>query len=106
MHHASIKEVTDGHTVEGFADGRAQAADGRELLVLVVSESFEGQLPLKRHQLVHAAFQDELDTGSIHSMRIKAWTPAQWGAKGQPMSWADAQQQQSSGPGAGEGGRL
>jgi hypothetical protein len=38
VHHLNVSDVTDGHAVEGVRDGRALRADGREILVLVVSD--------------------------------------------------------------------
>ena len=43
VHHLAVTDVTDGHAVEGVLDGRALRADGREILVLVVSARFYGQ---------------------------------------------------------------
>ena len=38
--HVCLSDVTDGHTVAGARDGRARVAGSRELLLLLVSDSF------------------------------------------------------------------
>jgi BolA protein len=45
--------------------------------VVVVSSRFDGLSPVKRHQLVYAALQDELQ-GSVHALAITARTPGEW----------------------------
>jgi len=87
--HVCIEDVTDGHTKEGFEDGRSLTVDGRELLVMVVSSVFEGKQSIERHQLVHDCFRTELDSGKMHSIQIRAWTPTQWAKKGSPTTWPE-----------------
>lgn len=82
-----ISDVTDGHAVEGFRDGRALDADGREMLVLVVSERFQKKSPLQRHRMVNRVFQTDLESGSLHSVRMKCLTPDQWERRGRPPSF-------------------
>ena len=54
IHHLAVTDVTDGHAVEGVKDGRALRADGREILVLVVSARFDGMTPIDRQRAVNA----------------------------------------------------
>mmetsp|Transcript_5105 Transcript_5105/g.6038 ORF Transcript_5105/g.6038 Transcript_5105/m.6038 type:complete len:95 (-) Transcript_5105:317-601(-) len=54
LDHLCLVDVSDGHTVEGFKDGRAHKPDGVELFVLAVSENFVGKSPVERHQMVRA----------------------------------------------------
>ena len=44
--------------------------------VRIVSSVFEGQSLVKRHQAIYAALKDEL-AGPVHSLAIKAFTPAE-----------------------------
>ena len=46
--------------------------------VLIVSEEFAGVPLLKRHRRVLDAFQSEIETGEVHALSIKAYTPSQW----------------------------
>lgn len=47
----------------------------------MVSEAFEGKLPLARHRLVHESLGDLMDkgvaAGGLHALSIKAKTPKQ-----------------------------
>lgn len=46
--------------------------------VLVVSSAFEGTLPLKQHRMVNAALREHIDSGAIHALQLKTFTPDQY----------------------------
>lgn len=46
--------------------------------VLVVSPAFEGTLPLKQHRMVNAALREHIDSGVIHALQLKTFTPDQF----------------------------
>lgn len=46
----------------------------------VVSDSFQGQNPVKRHRLVYGALKEELSAG-LHALALKTKTPAEIEAK-------------------------
>lgn len=46
--------------------------------VTVVSNAFEGQTLLKRHRMVMDLFQEEIGTGEVHALTIKAFTQQQF----------------------------
>ncbi len=48
--------------------------------VVVVSRSFEGKLPVARHQLVYKALAEEMKPGRVHALAITSRTPAEWAA--------------------------
>ncbi|MBD8525340.1 BolA family protein [Pseudomarimonas arenosa] len=57
--------------------GHAGARDGRgHFAVTVVSEQFQGLLPIARHRAVYAALEDLMQT-DIHALQIRALTPAE-----------------------------
>ena len=56
----AVTDVTDGHAEEGFKDGRALRADGREILILVVAPAFEGMPLLDRQRAVNSALEAAL----------------------------------------------
>ena len=85
--HLCIVDVTDGHTEDGVLDGRALAADGLEVLLVVVSERFVGLPLLARQRMVNSVLAADLASGRLHSVRMKCWTPAQWEGKGCPQSF-------------------
>lgn len=58
---------------------------GREshFRAVIVSEQFQGLMPLKRHQLVYALAKEEM-AGPIHAFSVHAYTPAEWEKRQQP----------------------
>lgn len=48
---------------------------------LVVSPEFEGKGLLQRQRLVMAAVKAPIESGELHAISIKAYTPAQWAEK-------------------------
>ena len=65
----------------GINGSRAQVRDytgtGDHFEVVVVSSSFEGLTPVKRHQMVYAALGAAVDGTTIHAIALKTLTPAQ-----------------------------
>ena len=49
--------------------------------VIIISDEFEGERLVKRHQRVNAVLADEL-AGVIHALAIQTLTPEEWTAKG------------------------
>ena len=85
--HICVSDVSDGHTHQGFIDGRALSKDGLELLVFVVDDCFEGMKTLERHRHINNLLWEELEANQIHSLQIKAYTVKQWEAKGKPTAF-------------------
>ncbi len=54
--------------------------DGSKFEAVVVSEAFEGLSTVKKHQLVYRIFSEQLASGAMHALTIKAYTPAEWEA--------------------------
>ena len=48
--------------------------------VTVVSELFEGKMPIARHRLVNETLAAEL-AGPVHALSLHTLTPAEWQAK-------------------------
>jgi len=55
--------------------------DGRHWYAVVVSAEFEGKRAIARHQRVYATLGDKMQTGEVHALSIKAFTPAEWAAQ-------------------------
>ena len=51
-----------------------QGEDGVHFEAFVVSEAFEGKLPLARHRMVYATLGEMMQT-DIHALAIRARTP-------------------------------
>ncbi len=49
--------------------------EGCSFTIHVVSESFEGQMPVKRQKAVMAPFADLIASGELHALSVKAKTP-------------------------------
>jgi len=54
---------------------------GSKITLTVVSDAFEKMPLLKRHRLVNEVFAKELESGSVHALSVKAYTPAQYESK-------------------------
>lgn len=55
--------------------------DGSHFEAVVVSEAFAGQSLIKRHQMVNAAVRAQFDSGELHALSIKPFTPDEWQAQ-------------------------
>ena len=73
--HLCISDVSDGHTKQGITDGRALHADGLEILLLVVSDRFQGLGAIERQRLVNSVLQSDLSTGRLHSIQMRCLRP-------------------------------
>ncbi len=54
------------------------SGEGNMFDVTVVSDTFEGKTPVKKQQMVYAAVNDWIQSGEIHALTIKTYTPQQW----------------------------
>jgi acid stress-induced BolA-like protein IbaG/YrbA len=82
--HLCYADVTDGHAVAGALDGRAIHPDGRDVQLLIVSETFEGKTPLERQGVVNGVLHPYIVQGLLHSVQMRCWTSAQWERMGRP----------------------
>lgn len=55
--------------------------DGRHWYATIVSAAFEGKRPIARHQHVYAALGGKVDSGEVHALSMKTFTPAEWAAQ-------------------------
>ena len=61
------------------AKASVQGADGVHFEATVVSDAFQGKLPLARHRLVYATLGERMG-GEIHALALRTLTPAEAGA--------------------------
>lgn len=52
--------------------------------IIVISEDFEGERLVKRHQRINKVLAEELNS-KIHALAIQALTPKEWRAKGKKV---------------------
>ncbi len=63
----------------GLTDCEARVeGDGQHFQALIVSPDFEGRLPLARQRLVNGVLQEHFDSGQLHALSMRTWTPQQW----------------------------
>jgi stress-induced morphogen len=55
---------------------------GDHLEAIVVSSEFEGKTKIKQHQLVYSALQEDMNSGAIHALALKTYTPQAWETSG------------------------
>lgn len=55
--------------------------DGSKFEAQVISDTFEGQMTIKRHKAVYAILNEHITSGAIHALSIKAYTLGEWDAK-------------------------
>jgi stress-induced morphogen len=52
----------------------------------VVSAAFEGKTMLDQHAAVYAPLQDLLDSGELHALALRTYSPEQWKKFGTPRT--------------------
>ncbi|HZX24085.1 MAG TPA: BolA/IbaG family iron-sulfur metabolism protein [Woeseiaceae bacterium] len=74
-----ISQLIEG----GLPDTRAQVVsdDNTHFEAVVVSPQFEGQRPLRRHQMVYGCLGERMGR-EIHALSIRAFTPDEWNRQG------------------------
>lgn len=66
----------------GLPDAEVQVTgDGSHFEAVVVSALFEGLPPLGRERLVMATVREQVASGELHALSIKAMTPEQRAAR-------------------------
>lgn len=49
--------------------------------LVVVSEAFAGQMPVRRHKQLYALLDAEM-AGPVHALALHTYTPSEWQARG------------------------
>ena len=70
-----IAEALPGARIEV----RDMTGGGDHYDVIVVSQQFEGKLPVARHRMVYAPLKDVLG-GALHALKLETRTPEEAGA--------------------------
>ncbi|MGF1643964.1 MAG: BolA family protein [Thiotrichales bacterium] len=52
--------------------------DGSKFEAVVISADFAGLGPVKRHQRVYKIVAEQITSGAIHALTIRAFTPDEW----------------------------
>ncbi|WP_089727889.1 BolA family protein [Candidatus Thiosymbion oneisti] len=56
--------------------------DGSHFEAVVVSDRFVGKLPIQRQRLVMTTVRPQIESGELHALSIKTFTPEQWAEEG------------------------
>ena len=66
-----------------FVDAEIEVeGDGSHFALRIISDAFEGLMPVKKQQLVYDAIDDKIKDGSLHAIdSMQLLTKAQWAAK-------------------------
>ncbi len=56
-------------------------ADGSKYTAIVISDAFEGKTMIAEQKMVYAIVNEHIQSGAIHALTIKAFTPAEWAEK-------------------------
>ena len=59
------------------------SADGNKYSAIVVSKAFEGMTMIAEQKMVYATVNEHIQSGAIHALSIKAYTPEEWEALNQ-----------------------
>lgn len=66
---------------EGLACDHIQVAgDGHHFEAVIVSAEFAGKNRVQRQQRVYQTIKGRLDSGEIHALSMKTYTPEEWSA--------------------------
>lgn len=52
--------------------------DGSKFEATVVSTEFEGKTMVQEQKMVYATVNQEITSGALHALTIKAYTPEEW----------------------------
>jgi acid stress-induced BolA-like protein IbaG/YrbA len=56
----------------------AVTGDGSHFEAVVVSADFAGKSPIQKQRLVMATVKPQIESGELHALSIKTFTPKQW----------------------------
>jgi acid stress-induced BolA-like protein IbaG/YrbA len=56
--------------------------DGSHFEGTVVCADFEGKSTLEQHRMVYGTLGDRMQTGEIHALALRTFTPEEWSSKG------------------------
>jgi len=76
MNPEQVKQIIEAGLPGAIA--HVQGDDGVHFEAVVISASFAGQTPIKRHQVVFATLGNRMQTNEIHVLGLKTYTPEQW----------------------------
>lgn len=68
---------------DGIPDARVTVTgDGSHFDAVVVSDEFAGKSLMQKQRLVMATVKPQIESGELHALSIKTFTPEQWADQG------------------------
>ncbi|HHJ19322.1 MAG TPA: BolA family transcriptional regulator [Gammaproteobacteria bacterium] len=78
MTNEDIESIIETH----LAGSKAHVTgDGSKFEATVISNEFDGLSMVKKHQLIYKLLNDQISSGAIHALSIKAFTENEWAAQ-------------------------
>lgn len=71
--HLSVENESHKHSVPANSETHFK--------LVLVSEDFQGLMPVRRHQRLYQVLSQEL-AGPVHALALHTYTPAEWRAQG------------------------
>ena len=56
--------------------------DGSHFEAIVISDAFAGKNPIQKQRLVMATVKPQIESGELHALSLKTFTPDQWEEQG------------------------
>jgi acid stress-induced BolA-like protein IbaG/YrbA len=56
--------------------------DGSHFDAVVISTDFDGKSPIQKQRLVMDTVRAQIESGELHALSIKTFTPEQWAGQG------------------------
>ena len=77
----TVKDI-ENKIVESFPGSTVEVRDltGTEdhYQALVVSPAFEGKTMIQQHRMVKAIFDEKIQSGELHALSLKTYSPQEW----------------------------
>lgn len=76
IHRDDIKKLIE----QGLPGAQAiiKGDDGSHFEGVVVHPDFEGKNMVQQHRMVYATLGDRMQTGEIHALALRTYTPQEW----------------------------
>jgi stress-induced morphogen len=78
---SQVKATIEAGIPEAIVQITDLTGGGDHYQAVVVSAQFEGKSLIQQHQLVYGTVRAEMDSGAIHALALKTYTPATWQAE-------------------------
>ena len=78
MNNSTVKEILEKHFIN---DEVKVTGDGYHYLIVIISDVFNNLSKVKRTQKVYQALGEQIQSGEVHALTVKAFTSQEWSNK-------------------------